>query len=136
MSVKTFEEGFLELSGFNPAEFIPEIIKKYALGQDIFYQCYWLPATETVQTPKGPVQYTRGALQVAMAMRGVLLGPEHFCWYFVTTTLGVDTKTLEEKIMEGLEHLRSQRASQNGLPFQRPIGSHQSLRDGPRESGQ
>jgi len=100
---------------------IEDVIRKHALGQEIWWQRTWAAIQQPVVNPEtGDVETnTLPITTIVLGMRGHLIGPENYIWWFVNIDAYPTKDKVEKYIEEALEGMRQRKARQlNGTgPF-------------------
>jgi hypothetical protein len=101
------------------ADMVRDVIKRAAMGQEIFWEL--TPGAMEVKRlgPMGvPEPYTQPTMNIILGMRGALIGPEYNVWYIVSIDPIPNEEQVEKGVRVGIEHLHQQKAAQmNGGRF-------------------
>ena len=105
-TVKRFDE-------LVPDEQIERIIKRYALGAEIWWNREYVNTQVPAQTPDGKiVAINLPAMQIHLGMKGYLLGPENYVWWYITIDAFPTPEKIERNIKEALEGMRMNKSAQ------------------------
>lgn len=93
---------------------VQEVIQKYALGAEIWWQRVYSDITQPVMNPSTgqPVATTVPVSKIYLGMKGVLIGPEYNIWWSIVLDAIPTMEKLEKYIMEGLQSMRHAKAQQ------------------------
>ena len=95
---------------------IDDIVQKYSMGQEVWWQREFVNAQFPIVTPEGHEQMINlPVTHIFLGMRGYLVGPQHYIWYIVTVDGYPAIDKLEETILNALEQMRRNKTrQQNG----------------------
>lgn len=117
MTVKRFSEFDFDLDGI-----LRKYIQQSAMGQEAWFEVWHAIRQEqriTGVSEDGQmmgVLYSLPVFQVAIGMRGILLGTDNYVWDFLVVEAPTDTeKSIQEAVERVMKNLHDQRASQGAL---------------------
>ena len=95
-------------------EQIEEIIRKLALGQEIWWQREWVVTEQVVVDPATgvPEGSNLPITTIILGMKGHLLGPEYYLWWAVYIDAYPTLDKVEKYIGESIEGMRQNKAKQ------------------------
>lgn len=98
-------------------EQIDDIVQKYTMGNEVWWQRTFQVAQFPVMRPDGQQELVNLPItQISLGMRGHLLGTENYVWWVVTLDAYPTMDKVEANIMAALESMRVNKAMQlNGV---------------------